>query len=163
MNLRTQLAILLLVGIGSYFLGYSNRQIQIKEVVKEVIVEKEAETKIVTRWRDRTITKEKIIRPDGTIEERLIRENSELKTALEDRKKELDFQKNKEKISETKLATVSAGVRIPLKYSELLPTSKELLQSAEITGGLRVLGPLWLDGGISPGSKQVTIGVRYEH
>lgn len=164
METKAYLIILALVSAGSYFIGYSNREVEVREVVKEVLVEKEAEVKVVTEWRDRVVTKERIVRPDGTVEERTIAENSELRNELQTKEKELSAlrEQKKQEIVSQKLPMFSVGTQVPLKYSELLPKSIECCLDASVSIGVRLLGPLWAEGVFRPSDKSASVGVRYE-
>lgn len=164
METKTYLIILALVSSGSYLIGYTNRRVELREVVKEVVVEKEAKTKIVTEWRDRIVTKEKIIRPDGTTEERTIAESATLRNELQIKEKEIASlrAKQKQEVAAPKLPMISAGIQIPLKYSELLPKGMECCLDVSMSVGTRLLGPLWVEGGFRPRDKTVSVGVRYE-
>lgn len=164
METKAYLIILALVSAGSYFIGYSNREIEVREVIKEVVVEKEAEVKVVTEWRDRVVTKEKIVHPDGTVEERTIAESTALRNQLHTKEKELAALKEqkKQEILSQKVTMFSVGTQIPLKYPDLLPKSIECCLGASVVIGVRLLGPLWVEGGFIPEDKSASIGVRYE-
>lgn len=164
METKAYLTILALVSAGSYFIGYSNRKIEVQEVVKEVVIEKQAEEKVVTRWRDRVVTKERIIHPDGTKEERVITENLVMRQELQKKKAEIEELKESQKkeILSQKVTMFSVGTQIPLKYPDLLPKSIECCLGASVVIGVRLLGPLWVEGGFIPEDKSASIGVRYE-
>lgn len=154
----------IVAGLVGVMVGYSNKKVEVKEVVKEVIVERTAEEKVVTRWRDRIVTKEKIIKADGTVEERTITENMAMRQELKKKESEImDLKKEyRERSVEPVRPSYSVGVQIPLKYSDLLPNSKECCSSVSVSIGVRLLGPLWAEGGFRPDIKAVTVGVRYE-
>ncbi len=153
---------LLLVG-GGFYAGYSNRQVTTdREVVvqeKEVVVQKEAEVK----WRERIVTVEKIVRPDGTVEERTIDHSQELDKATKElaQTKEQLTKERERKIITPALSKYSLGVQVPLKFSEE-PTKMFSVYDVSFLLGVRLLGPLWVEGSFSPSSKETTIGVRWE-
>ncbi len=137
----------LMLGIG-YYLGQGNKQIEIqKEYIKGETI-----TEIV----EKTVTVEKIIRPDGTVEERTITENKNTNT-----------DEKKTEISESTIKTIaqaqySIGLQYHVDYKELFESAKEYkkLSRYEIIVGRRILGPAWVEIGSS--TEQLTLGVRYE-
>lgn len=148
-----------LVGL---IIGHTNSRVEVREVIKEVVVEKAAEEKVVVKWRDRIVTKEKIIKPDGTIEERTITENLVMRQELQKKEAEITRLRNEQNTTTPVLPNYSVGVQIPLKYSDLLPNSIECCSNVSVSVGVRLLGPLWAEGGFRPEVKAVTLGVRYE-
>jgi len=152
------IVVALLVGLAG---GYSHRRVEVTEVEKKVFIEKEAETITVTKWKDRVVTIEKIVRPDGTIEERTI--EAEREVAEEFRRKEKEITELKEKLSKKEttpvLSKYSLGLQVPLKFQQETPID---YMDAAATIGVRALGPIWLEGSFQPSTREVTIGVRYE-
>lgn len=155
MNKYALIGIVLLlaaVGLGGYYTGKGQREI----VKEEKIIYKEGEEKIV--YRDREVIKEKIIRPDGTIEEREI--TRDISKEIERRSKEIA----QEEILKSKpvLSKYSLGVKYwaPLSVEALKP-SYYSLENTEVTTGYRVLGELWIVGGYKL-DNSVSLGVSLQ-
>jgi hypothetical protein len=163
MNWKLYSITILIAVAGGFLIGYlQNKEkvvVQLQEVEK--IVQKEAETVVVTKWKDKVITIEKIVRPDGTIEERTI--EAEREVAEEFRKKEKEITDLKEKLSKKEsspvLSKYSLGLQVPLKFQQETPID---YTDASLFLGTRVLGPVWLEGSFQPNTREITIGVRYE-
>jgi hypothetical protein len=163
MNWKLYSITILIAVAGGFLIGYlQNKEkvvVQVQEVEK--VVQKEAETVVVTKWKDRVVTIEKIVRPDGTIEERTI--EAEREVAEEFRKKEKEITELKEKLSKKEttpvLSKYSLGLQVPLKFQQETPIS---YMDAAATVGVRALGPIWVEGSFQPSTREVTIGVRYE-
>lgn len=163
MNWKLYSITILIAVAGGFLIGYlQNKEkvvVQVQEVEK--IVQKEAETVVVTKWKQKVVTIEKIVRPDGTVEERTI--EAEQEVAEEFRKKEKEISELKEKLSKKEttpvLSKYSLGLQVPLKFQQETPIS---YMDAAATVGIRALGPIWLEGSFQPSTREVTIGVRYE-
>lgn len=156
MNKYTVLGSIILIGVigaGCFYIGKGQREI----VIEEKIIYKEGETKI--EYRDRTVIKEKIIKPDGTIIEREITKNIEKE--IEKRSKEL-AQEISKKITPV-LSNYSLGVRywLPLSYNELLNRQTYSKEGLEITAGKRIVGEIWLEGGYKL-DNSFSLGVSYK-
>lgn len=155
MNWKMHISLwLFLLAIG-FTAGYSNRRVEVQEIEKKVYIVKEGEVK----WKEKVIIQEKIIRPDGTIEERLITKEEELN------KKEKEITNLKEKLASKvitpTLSKYSLGLQIPLKFSEEKAISYSVHDVSPVFG-IRVLGPVWAEGSFQPSTGTVTLGVRYE-
>ncbi len=159
-----------LLGVG-FYAGYSTRKVektvQVVTIEKEVVVEKEAEEIVVTKWRDRVVTVERIVRPDGTIEERTI--ESEREVAEEWQRREREIAKLREELTAAQthqvitpvLPKYSAGLQLPLKF--LTDPTNDIYSVAHLTVGFRPLEfPVWVEGGFQPASREMSVGLRYE-
>lgn len=142
--------ILTSAGTGFYF-STGNKEIKIQEK----IVYKEAETKI--EYRDRTVIKERIVYPDGTIIEKEIAKDVDKSTD----KKTVENDKSKDTTSKPVLAKYSLGLQYYVQYSELLnlPNYSDPRNWNAVLG-YRMLGPIWIEAGA--GLKELTLGVRVE-
>lgn len=142
---RSGLYVILVAAAGAtgYWQGVSNR--------KTITVEHTAQTLI--EYRDRIVVHEKIIHPDGTIEEKdTTREISEDTNHSES---------DREVTSTPVLPDYSLGIRYGSTYSDLLRNSlSPNPNSLELNIGRRILGPLWVE--VGAGLERVTLGVRYE-
>jgi hypothetical protein len=163
MNWKLYVVSILIAIAGGFAGGFSQRRTEVTEVEKKVFVVRDAETVTVTKWKDRVVTVERIVRPDGTIEERTI--EAEREVAEEFRKKEKEITDLKEKLSKKEttpvLSKYSLGLQVPLKF-QLDSSDRIDYTAASLFLGTRVLGPVWLEGSFQPSTREVTIGVRYE-
>lgn len=124
------LAVAVALLVGGYYLGKGQKEV----ITEEKIVYKEGETKII----EREIIKEKIIRPDGTIEERTIEKDK----STEEKSKEIEREKSQ---SVTPiLSRYSLGAKYWPDLSIRQQWNKDNL---EITTGYRVWGEAWVDVG----------------
>jgi uncharacterized protein HemX len=146
----------ILLGLG-YYLGRQKQQVV--TVMEERVVYKEGAVKI----KEQTVIREKIIRPDGTIEERLITKDKE----VEELTKLLAKEKSKVKIITPVLSKYSLGLQTNLKKNELDTigniSKADWLGSSQAVIGAR-LGDsgLWLEGLVSLDTRSFGLGVRYE-
>ncbi len=130
-------------GATGYWQGLSNRKV--------VTIEHAAETLI--EYRDRIVVHEKIIHPDGTIEER----DTTHDTATDTHHTESDSSTT----STPSLPEYAFGLRYDTKYSDLLPSIiRPDIGAAEVTVGRRILGPVWVE--VGAGVQRFSLGVRYE-
>lgn len=133
--------------IGTFGTGFYLGRGQVQ--VEEKIVYKEGETRII----EKEVIREKIIRPDGTIEERVIEKDKDTDSKTRD----TETDKSVKPI----LAQYSLGLGLRVDLGEINKLREVSYENVVITGGRRLLGPLWLDGSVGL-DKQITVGVRYE-
>lgn len=144
-------ALLLIAGAGlvGYHYGKGNREV----VIEEKIIKGEKEVVTV----EKTIIKERIIRPDGTIEERTIEKDKEKNTT------ETEISRDTSTHSRPLLAKYSLGIGFEKKLTlEELRFDKSQVEDYYISAGYRVFGPAWVDMQYQPSNRSVSLGVRIE-
>lgn len=129
-----------IAGTLGYSLGRGQKEVQ--------IVEKEG--KVITEVVTRTVTKEHVTRPDGTIEEREVTEDrNEDRVAIE-----------KERQSTVKPTahnySLGVGYRVDSYKSVISPDPRHV----EVEAARRILGDYWIT--VGGGLSGVTLGVRYD-
>lgn len=134
MSLLRYSPLLLLLLIASYFLGRS----QAVPPAPEKQVETRVEQVEVTKWRTRVVTQ-----PDGTRVEETTGEKSEKR---EDRAVLVESPKSQYRV----------GVRAQTEWEKWTPPT------FSIEVGRRIAGPAWVDVGINPRRREVSIGVSIE-
>lgn len=125
------LILLLGSGLGGFYLGRGQKEVQ--------IVEKEG--KAVIQYKDRVVTVTKTIKPDGTVTEIT-------KTEEKSRDTEIDTRS-----SDTTTKSLSSTYSLGLKYwlpisIDIINPAQYSLEGLEITGGYRLVGDSWLDLGV---------------
>lgn len=132
--------VILLVGsvAGGYYLGKE----QVQTEVQEKVVYRDAETKI--EYRDRTVIKERIVAPDGTVTEREI--DKDISRDVD--KKSTSSSTERDTITTPTLSRYSLGLKywLPLD-NRLLNVDTYSSKQIEVTAGYRMLGEVWLIGG----------------
>lgn len=111
---------------------------------RTVTLPAEIKTEVVTKTV--TVTKERIIQPDGTIIEREV-------------KKEDASSSTASKAIEKALPGWSLGVAYRPDLSRLLEHQKD---AWEINAGRRLVGPTWVTVEVNPLRKELALGLRYE-
>lgn len=137
------LAFLLLVAAfaGGFFLGKGEKQI-----VEHVTEGKE---RVVTKTRTVTVTK--VIRPDGTIEE---------KTETKDSQADKETKKTEtSKESKPALADYRVGAKYWLDGKTI---GDWQYRQVEVTGARRLLGDVWGEVGILPIKREVSVGLSVQ-
>lgn len=132
------IGLLVAVGLAAFYTGKGQKEV----TTIEKIVYKEGSTKI--EYRDRTIIKEKITRPDGTTIEREI--TKDISKEIERRSREIAQEEIKR--SKPILSKYSLGVKYwaPVSVKALKPAYHSI-ENVEVTTGYRVWGELWITGG----------------
>lgn len=172
LTLPYKILVVLVLSGGIYLAGYiTGRKYTMtastsseKKVDDNRIAVSEGKTQIV--YRDRIVEHETIKYPDGTqvTKDTTTQEN----TKQQDQNNVVEKEKKKE---EQKVVTViqsatpsqyRLGVKEHLNYERLLPTSAQLEHNAEVTGAYRLAGPLWLECGYQPATKDVSLGLSVE-
>lgn len=123
---------------AGYYLGKGQKEV----TVEEKIIYKKGEERI--QYRDRTIIKERIVAPDGTITER--ETTKDIAQEIERRSTELA----QEMVSKSKpvLSNYSLGLKYWLPLSDKIVNAESYgTEQLEITAGRRLLGEIWLDAG----------------
>ena len=144
------LVALILATACGYFYGKGDKEV----VIQEKVVTKEGETRTV--YKDRIITKTKIIRPDGTVEER---EETKQSDKVVDKKK-TSTEKEKDTESRPILAKYSVAGYVLLPV-ESISTIRTASPDYGVIGGYRLIGPVWLEAGGNT-RKEFQLGVRIE-
>lgn len=136
---------LALFGAG-YYLGHGQIEIITREIKGETV------TQTVTK----VVTVERIVHPDGTVQQRTI-------TRDEDRNQESKTNTKQQVTTNSKsyIPNYSIGIRYWANYSNLLADSTSLETSRlELSIGRRLLGNLWLEAGARTNS--ASLGLRVE-
>ena len=142
---------ILLAGAGGYYYGSGKKDIQIQEKV----VYKEGETKV--EYRDRTVIKERITKPDGTVVEKETVKDIDKSTDT----KSAEVAKENRRVVTAKETNYSLGLQFSVDYKHLIdPTEYKSVENYEVIGGYRVLGPAWIE--LGGNLNHVTLGVRVE-
>lgn len=142
------LVLLVASGLGGFYLGRGQKEIQIQEK----IVTTEGESHI--EYRDRIVTVTKIVRPDGTTEETT---KTEEKEGTEEKKTKV-AEKDKSRTEKSLASNYSLGAMYRLKYGDL---TRSALNSVEVTGGRRLIGDVWLDVGATTSDVAVGLSVKW--
>ncbi len=142
--------------LGGFYTGRGTGEVQTVEVVREV----KGDTKTEIQYKDRIVTVTRTVKPDGTTTETTKTEDKQKATQKE--VKTTEHSTDKETVVTASKSDYSVGVREHVDYQSLLPTASELRDRIEVTGGKRIVGDVWLDVGVQPGSHDVSIGVRVD-
>ena len=160
---------LALLGSG-YYLGKGHVQTQTifqdRVIEKRVEVQVKGETQI--QFRDRIVTVTRTVKPDGTVQEQTrteekAKDTSQLVTQQETTH-ELEHVVAVEKIQiPVPQAEYSLGLRYrgPALNGQGLAGYRPDYRSLEITAARRILGPIFLDAGLS-GRMEVSLGIRID-
>lgn len=127
------IALILLVGsgLGGYYLGRGQKEIQ--------VVEKEGKT--VIQYKDRIVTVIRTVKPDGTVTEITKTEEKSRDTEIDTRSTSTD--------TKSLASNYSLGVKYWLPISvDIINPSQYSLGGLEVTGGYRLVGDSWLDLGV---------------
>lgn len=127
-------------GAAGFYQGKGHREIQ--------VVEKAGQT--ITRTVVQTVTVEKTIHPDGTVEERTTTKNE---TKNKDTKT-IDRDTSIKPIG----TNYSLGVRYRVSGFQTIIAPGP--QAVEVEAGRRLFGDIWITGGAGLGG--VTLGLRYD-
>lgn len=141
------LAVLVLLGLAfgaGMYIGRGTQQV----ITQDRIVYKEGETKVV----DHIVTVTRTVQKDGTVTETTKTEDKDTD------KKTAEKEKDHSSVVTPMLSQYKLGIRL----HELRSTGDLTdYTKVELDVSRRVLGPLWLDGGIGI-DKSITLGVSYE-
>lgn len=144
------IAVLLLSAayVGGYWTGSGN----VTTVEKRVEVE--GKTQIV--YRDRIVTHTVVVAPDGTRTE-----SDKTEEVAQDTSNETNSSSD-DKSTTPQLASYSIGARYHLQPLSFADTLANPYRGLEITAGRRILGEVWVDLGVQPLNKDVSLGVRID-
>lgn len=137
-------AALVVSALGGYYLGRET-------VIKTVTVH---DVQTVTRTVNHIVTVTRTVHPDGTVTET---------TRTED--KQVDKEKRDESTASTSTpigSNYSLGVRYHLRPADVADLSANPYRGFEVTAGRRILGDIWLDAGIQPLTRDVSVGIRLD-
>jgi len=102
---------------------------------------------------DKSRTETTIKRPDGTVETTITQANV---TSKEDSKEVVKEVVKKEVTTTTERNNYSLGANAVTKVDSSI---LKAVPSVEITGGYRILGDIWVDGGYNIQTKDASVGV----
>lgn len=131
-------------------------------------IEKQIEVQTVTEWKDRIVTVERVVHPDGTTEERTTTEDRD-----EHQSSQTETHESTSQTAETNTAIIASGstnsqasysLGVQYRHSlyPILDTSGVPATDYTISLGARVLSlPVWVELGAST-RKELSVGVRYE-
>lgn len=144
-RLRVLVSILVVLAAfaGGWYMG--NGQVTVEEINKE--------TRTEIQYKDRIVTVTKTVQPDGTIVE---------STKTEDKSgSKLTEKKSSETTTTPALAhySVGAGLARHVDFDSILEPK---LGDYYVSGGMRVLGPGWVEVQYQPNANEVRLGIRVE-
>lgn len=142
--------ILLAAFIGGYITGQREEQVVYRTKIKEVVGETQ------TVWRDRIIVVTKTVKPDGTVVE---------KTTTAEKNKQQEKKYEQVAATHGKETTASTGeidqysLAASWALSRYHPPTR---QDYQVTGGLRLIGPAWIEAGYRQATGEFLLGMRLE-
>jgi hypothetical protein len=151
--------ILLIVALVAAFLAGRGLKPQPEIVVKEKVVEKIVEKVVEKKNEQVNKVKKTITKPDGTI---IVEEKEEwqIKTNTV---KQIESDKKTDTLSVSKmLSKYRLGFQAEIPIDKLLNEPLKDNLDYSINGGLRLIGPLWLESGIGLNRKELRLGVSWE-
>lgn len=128
---------------GGFYAG--SGRVEVQEITKE--------GKSETIYRDRIVTVTKTILPDGTVTETTKNEDRTGSTTNE--------TKSNEKLTIPALAqwSLGAGLERQATFDSVLSPK---LGDYYVSGGMRALGPVWVETQYQPSGNEIRLGIRVE-